>query len=245
VSNDGISTEPPVSLPPVWPYALAFSALLVLGVAFGEMARAARRAVPDGLDVRILSWVSRHHQEWPGIERLFSCVTVFGNLEVATPVTVLMAIFLYLLGRRRVGHLRSREALFWLVVAVGAWSLCTLLKLWFQRQRPDLSLRRALVNDHSFSFPSCHSVFAAVFFTMLALLLIRGVPRFLSWLRDAAIALCAALALLVGTSRVWLCVHYPTDVAGGLMLRVAWVILAYVIRFGWAYWRLWERSRMA
>jgi membrane-associated phospholipid phosphatase len=241
VPNQVSSSEPTPARPSLWPYVLAFAALVALGLAFGETARAARRTVPDTLDLHVLNWVVRHHQEYPGLERLFKTVTRLGDRDVATPATLLVALVLFVLGRRRVADLRVREAVFWLAVPTSAWYLNILLKLWFQRERPPQSLRRAF-DDASFSFPSGHAVFAAVFFTMLAILLARVLPPQWRWLRYLAIGLCAVMALLVGASRVWLCVHYVTDVVGGLLLGVSWVILAYMIRFGWARWRRWRRA---
>lgn len=243
--------EPPVrpendaERPPFWPYVLAFFALALLGLAFGEMARLARLEAPDGFDLHLSMWVSRHHQEWPGLTRLFGAMTWLGDAEVATPLTCAVALALLILGRLRIARLRKREALFWLGVAISGRVLCVLLKLWFERERPPESLRLIVIDDDSFSFPSGHSEFAAVFFTMLAILIARAVPASRGWLRVIAIGVCMLMALLVGASRVWLNVHYASDVAGGLLLGVAWVILAYLIRFGWWHWRWRRRLRNA
>src|SRR5439155_11758291 len=110
--------KPGAASPPLWPYLLAFSALIVLGLAFGEMAKEARQEVPDGLDLHAIHWVSRHHREWPGLTHLFLAITVLGNPEVATASTLLVAAVLVWLGRHKVGRLRKREALFWLGVAI-------------------------------------------------------------------------------------------------------------------------------
>jgi undecaprenyl-diphosphatase len=223
--------------PPLWHYLLAFAALLVVGLAFGEMAEQARRKVPDGLDLHVTRWVHAHHREWPWLEHLFRAVTLLGNQDVAAPSTVAVAVILIVLGRRRVAELRKRDAFFWLGTVASAWAIGSLLKLWFRRQRPPVSLRSIVIIDDSFSFPSGHSVYAAVFFSMLALLMARLVPRSRAWLRYVAFGICGLLALLVGASRVWLVVHYPTDVLGGLLLGVGWVLIAYTIRSGWREWR--------
>jgi membrane-associated phospholipid phosphatase len=238
------STIDPAPAPlSLWPYVLAFSALVALGLAFGEMARLARLDSPDSLDRHVLAWVNNHQRDWPALEYLFQAVTRLGDPEFASTATVLVAIALVWLARRRVASLRVREAVFWVGVCYSAWLLCSILKLWFQRKRPPVNWHRVLIDDTSFSFPSSHSVFAAVFFTMLATLLGRMLPRSQRWLRHGSIGICIALALLVGASRVWLSVHYLSDVAGGLVLGVAWVIIAYLIRYGWAHWRLRQRCR--
>jgi undecaprenyl-diphosphatase len=233
--------EPP--LPPLWPYLLAFCALVALGLAFGEMAKAARLGVADGLDLHAVTWANHHHHDWPGLEHLFQWVTWLGDTAVATTATVLVALVLVVLGRLRIARFRMREAVFWLAVAISGRLLCIVLKLWFQRARPPVDWHREVMDDDVLSFPSGHSMFAAVFFTMLAILITHALPRRWRWLRLGVIGICVMMALLIGASRVWLCVHYPTDVAGGLLLGVAWVLIAYVLRFGWAHWRLWRRHR--
>jgi undecaprenyl-diphosphatase len=244
VPNHASSSDAPSS-PPIWPYVVAFLALIAIGLVFGELAEAARQQVPDAFDLRVTTWVSLHHQDWPFLERLFRWITWLGDTRVATTATALVALVLVVLGRQRKARLRTREALFWLSVALSGRFLCSVLKLRFARARPPLNMHRVVIVDQSYSFPSGHSTFAAVFFTMLAILIARALPRSLKWLRYAAIACCASMALLVGASRVWLGVHYPTDVAGGLLLGLGWVIIAYMIRFGWARWWLWRSLRAA
>jgi len=221
---------------------LALCSLLAMGLAFGEMATMARQEVPDALDVHAVAWVTRHHREWPTLDWLFHALTRLGNFDVAFPLTLAVAAVLVLLGRRGAAGLQKREAVFWLGVMAGGRLLCVSLKLFFQRPRPPLELRRVVIGDDSFSFPSGHSVQSAVFCAMLAILLGRLLPARPRWVRSTAWALCAAMAVLVGASRVWLGVHYPTDVIGGLALGVGWVQLAYLIRFGWRSWRI-RRTR--
>jgi undecaprenyl-diphosphatase len=216
---------------------LAFCALLAMGLAFGEMARLARQQVPDALDEHAVAWLSRHHGDWPRLDWLFHVLTRLGDPEVAYPLALAVAAVLVVLGRNRVARLQKREALFWLGVLAGGRLLCVSLKLHFQRARPPLELRRVVIGDDSFSFPSGHSVQAAVFCAMLAILLGRLLQSRPRWMRWAGWAFCCVMALLVGASRVWLGVHYPTDVIGGLALGVGWVQLAYLIRFGWRSWR--------
>jgi undecaprenyl-diphosphatase len=220
--------------PPLWPFALAFLALTALGLAFGEMAQAARRAVPNGCDRRAIAYVVEHRGAWPGLTRFFHGVTWLGNAGVATTFTALVAVALLFLGSRRIGRLRKREAVFWLIVLVSGRALNLVLKAWFQRERPPLDIR--LVEEDTFSFPSGHSVYAAIFCTMLWLLVHRHAPASPRWPRPLAAVVCLLSAVLVGASRVWLGVHYPTDVLGGLLLGVSWVIIAYLIRFGWGHW---------
>lgn len=237
------SAEDAADGPPLWPYIGAFVALAVLGLAFGRMAEEARQEQPDGLDLHAITWVQQHHRQWPTIERVAHWVTHVGDEDVAVPSTVAVALVLIVLGSQRVGQLRKREAVFWLTVAITSRVLCVMLKLFFQRERPPPSMRRIVIEDPDFSFPSGHSVYAAVVFSMLAILIVRALPERLGWLRNLLILACLILAILVGGSRVWLLAHYPSDVIGGLLLGIGWVIVAYTIRYGWGHWRWRQRIR--
>ena len=231
--DDPISGPPPPAVgpraAPAWPYALALAALVVLGIAFARVARSARRADPGHIDRRVWAWVVAHRDAWPGPTHLFRAVTQVGNTNVALTLTLVVGLVLAVLRRRGAAGIGRGESWFWLGVNLGSWPLGIALKLEFRRERPPLDWRLVLV--HSYSFPSGHSVFAAVFFSMLALLLARTLRGIRRW---AAILVCLVLAGLVAASRVWLGVHYTTDVLGGLALGTMWVVAAWLIRARWA-----------
>lgn len=95
------------------------------------------------------------------------------------------------------------------------------LKFAIQRPRPDISLR--LVDIGGFSFPSGHSMAAMAFFGLLMWLTWRFVDD-----RRLRAALCVVLALMVvavGFSRVYLGVHYASDVIGGFCASMAWLVV--------------------
>jgi undecaprenyl-diphosphatase len=220
---------------PLGLYALAFGALVVAGLVFGEMAEAARRTDPDDIDLHIPAWVRAHADEWPGLTRLFRATTALGNFPMAVVLVVLIAVILLTLHRAKIGGVRAADPFLWLGVTSSGWLLNRTLKLWFQRQRPpDIHW---LIEEKGFSFPSGHSAFAGVFFGMLAILLARGSPDRPPWFRVVGVLACLVLAVLVAASRVWLGVHYPTDVIGGLLLGAGWAIAAWLVRSGWARWR--------
>ena len=116
--------------------------------------------------------------------------------------------------------LRRRDAA---VVAIGvplaAFVSTELLKLLFHRARP---LEAAIVMPHSFSFPSGHATAAAATYLTLGLLLadrLRGAAG-----KSVCVALCALMAVAIAGSRVYLGVHYLSDVVGGLTLGTAWAL---------------------
>jgi undecaprenyl-diphosphatase len=106
----------------------------------------------------------------------------------------------------------------WIPVAVAGASLITeILKLVFHRARPALE---RLVEVTGYSYPSGHATTAAAFFGALAVLAATGMKSRLRW---ALAALSVMMALLVGWSRVYLGVHYASDVLGGIFVGLAWL----------------------
>jgi undecaprenyl-diphosphatase len=182
-------------------------------------------------DVFIHSWVVRNRADWPRLTFVFRTATRFGNPIVATLATVLGAVALYGLYRLGVPGVRRCDAAIWLVAIIGSRLLSLALKEIYHRARPPVVDR--LVPENSYSFPSAHSVFAACFFTMLAVTVFRLIPQGRWALRTAAVSACVVLAVLVASSRIWLGVHYPTDVVAGLIIGFCWASAVVLVTRGW------------
>lgn len=111
------------------------------------------------------------------------------------------------------------EAVVLMVAMVGGGLLEAALKLHFRRVRPDVPW--AFVHEHSYSFPSGHSVLAVALYgtaVYLAMRHLRGTR--------ARVVLCLAASLLIvgiGLSRIYLGVHYPSDVAAGYLVGAIWL----------------------
>ena len=238
--DHGSPPEPDAA--PPWPYLVALGVLIAIGLGFGSMARFARLENPAGFDRESVVRAGELRSDWPAITAGFRLATRFGNPEVATPISVFLVGLLLILGERRIAGLRRLESLFWLGLVAGGWELNNLLKIWIERARPPENLRALVLETRTFSFPSNHATFAAVFFGYLAFLLARTLPKRPPIVRRLAVAACVVLALAVAASRVWLGVHYPSDVIGGLLLGAGWVGISALIRSGWARWRRRGRS---
>jgi undecaprenyl-diphosphatase len=143
-------------------------------------------------------------------------LTYLGALQVALPLCLFVSILL--------ARLRDRGALVALVAAYAATqAIVTLVKVLVERDRPAGS--DALAHVGGYAFPSGHSATAVAVYGALALIAVRRLgPR----VRTAAIAVAVLLAVIVGVTRVYLGVHYPTDVLGGWLLGGA--VLAVVWR---------------
>jgi undecaprenyl-diphosphatase len=112
-----------------------------------------------------------------------------------------------------------------LVATAGGEVLNLLLKDYFDRPRPDIALHLAPVNSPS--FPSGHAMESAVIYFTLAALLARLVePR---RLKLYLLGLAALFSVLVGMSRVYLGVHYPSDVLAGWTAGLAWALLCWTV----------------
>ena len=110
----------------------------------------------------------------------------------------------------------------------GGQVLSTLLKLLFDRPRPDLIPDAP--HEFTASFPSGHAMLSAVTYLTLAALLARVQP--LRRARIYLLALAILLTVLIGVSRVYLGVHWPTDVLAGWSIGSAWAMLCWRLA-GW------------
>lgn len=111
-----------------------------------------------------------------------------------------------------------------LAAVIGETLLAQNLKALFARPRPDIVPH--LVDASSASFPSGHSTSAAAIYLTLAALIARETKERI--VRNYVFAVAVALALIVGASRVYLGVHYPTDVIGGLSFGAAWAAIVLI-----------------
>lgn len=161
------------------------------------------------------------------LENAFRDLTALGGTVVLTLIT--MAAIGYLLIERERG-----TALLLAVSIGGGTVLSTLLKGFFARPRPELVAH--LMEERTLSFPSGHAMISAVVFLTLGVLLARVQPR--RSLKIYFLGIAVLLTLLVGTSRVYLGVHWPTDVVAGWCIGTAWAMLCWTLA-------LWLRGRGA
>jgi undecaprenyl-diphosphatase len=155
------------------------------------------------------------------VERIFREITSLGGVAVVTLITAAVIGFLLVDSKRG-------AALLVLFSVAGGALLGPLLKVGFDRPRPDLVAR--LVEVQTASFPSGHALLsAATYLTMGALL-----ARFVAPLRLKIYVLTVAVTLtvIIGVSRIYLGVHWPTDVLAGWLLGAVWALLCWRIALG-------------
>ncbi|MFI5006149.1 MAG: phosphatase PAP2 family protein [Solirubrobacterales bacterium] len=138
---------------------------------------------------------------------------------------VVLALFVLAVAGALLARRQYHALLLLLAAAFGGMLLNIFLKPVFARPRPDLALR--LTEVRTLSFPSGHAMGSAIVYMTLAALLARMVqPRAL---KLYFVGLAALLTFLVGTSRVYLGVHYPTDVLAGWTVGLAWALLCWTV----------------
>ena len=154
----------------------------------------------------------------PWLQEAARDVTSLGSVVVVTIMTLAIVGYL-LLSRERA------EALLMAVAVFGGMALNDALKLAFARPRPDLALHATRV--FTTSFPSGHASLSAVAYLTIGALLARSQPSFKMGLY--VMSLAAFLTVSIGMSRIYLGVHYPTDVLGGWCVGAAWAIACWAI----------------
>ena len=145
--------------------------------------------------------------------------TAFGEPTVLIGIGLATAVWLWVTGHRHLPWVLTA------VVLIGR-GLSEAQKYWIARARPDLEPHLVVVKTSS--FPSGHATSSMIFYTVVALTLSVGTR----WHRPA-VAGAILLSLLIGTSRVMLGVHWPSDVIGGWAFGLLWVLLTLKLAGRW------------
>jgi undecaprenyl-diphosphatase len=145
-------------------------------------------------------------------------VTALGGVGVLAMLTLAVVGYLHLLGKRRV-------AVFLVVAVCGGLLISTLFKSAFDRPRPDLVPHHTYV--YTASFPSGHSMLAAVTYFTLGALLARVHRQ--RRVKIYILSVAAILTFSVGVSRIYMGVHWPTDVLAGWAAGATWAIMCWLL----------------
>jgi undecaprenyl-diphosphatase len=154
----------------------------------------------------------------PAFQEAVRDITALGGVVVLGLVTVVTAGFLVLDGKRRM-------ALLVLASAGGGLVMSTLLKDVFHRPRPQIVPHAVYASGES--FPSGHSMMSAAIYLTLGALLARAHER--KRLKAYFLLLAGLLSGMIGVSRVYLGVHWPTDVLAGWTAGGVWAILCWLL----------------
>jgi undecaprenyl-diphosphatase len=159
-------------------------------------------------DQIIREWVHRYAS--PGMTSAMNAISLLGYNILIVELAIALAIFAWL---------RWRRALLWLAVAMtGSLVLDLTLKYIYHRTRPTAYFGMA---PHSYSFPSGHALCSFCFYGVVAGLLSARIKSLA--LQMVIWCLAAALVIAIGVSRIYLGVHYPSDVVAGYLAATVWV----------------------
>ena len=190
---------------------------------FVELSEVARDTSAHAFDTRILLMFRT-----PGdpdnpigplwVEEAMRDITALGSASVLILITAGVVLYLLLTGRRS-------AALLVFVSVAGGQVLSSLLKLGIDRPRPELVSHLAEV--YTMSFPSGHAMLSAVTYLTLGALLARIEKRRATKIYVLSVAVL--ITVLVGASRVYLGVHWPSDVLAGWCAGFAWAMLCWLV----------------
>lgn len=161
-------------------------------------------------DAPIMLWV--HQWSAPWLDTVFQAITQTAGGWVAVPLAVVTAV----LWQQR----KKRTAVLIFASFAGSVALNTILKLFFARLRPNIF--PPLIIETSFSFPSGHTMAAVAFYGLISILLWRSH-------RHGWAILPGLWVPLVALSRIYLGVHYPSDVLASLAVGTIWLILMMLL----------------
>ncbi|WP_269715331.1 phosphatase PAP2 family protein [Caulobacter sp. NIBR2454] len=204
----------------------ALFALLIVaggGMAFIEIADDATEADGQGFDQAILAWLRPHADPHdalgpPWLEHAMGELTALGGIAPLILIASMAVIFLLL--RRRYG-----SSLLVTLSLSGGVAISQSLKALYGRDRPpDIFRAEEVINA---SFPSGHAMLSTITYLTLGALLAQAMDR--RRLKVFVLAGAVLIAALVGVSRVYLAVHWASDVLAGWSLGAAWAMACWLV----------------
>lgn len=175
-------------------------------------------------DSTVISFIQSFETQW--LTSAMKFFTYIGTIRFIAILSIFVLFILY-------GVLKLRmEVLIYLAVVFSTPMLNRLLKLVFHRERPDLY---RLIEIGGYSFPSGHAMNAFSFYGVLIFLFLRQNPSRVG--RAAVTMIGIFMIIAIGTSRIYLGVHYPSDIIGGYLasgfwiVTIIWMLQRYQVRY--------------
>lgn len=167
-------------------------------------------------DNYIMEWVQGAESQ--GLTTFAKGLSLVGSSKFVIGISIGMLLLLYFWLHHKL------ELILFIWVSLGSQLLNTMMKLWFRRERPNV---HRIIEEIGYSFPSGHSMAAFSLYGVIAYLLWRHLRR-----RRERLALILFVVLMtvgIGWSRIYLGVHYPSDVIGGYAASGAWLMLSIAL----------------
>ncbi|NOU94304.1 phosphatase PAP2 family protein [Paenibacillus sp. LMG 31456] len=185
------------------------------------MAMFIQKTTIDNFDRSIIQFVQ--NLEAPLLTNIMKFFSFIGSGNVVAILVIIIAVYLY----KGLGH--RRELVLFIGVNIGSGLLNKALKTVFQRARPTI---HQIVEEAGYSFPSGHSMGAFTLYGVTAFLLWRHTSPAIN--RVVLIIISSLMIVAIGISRIYLGVHYPSDVVGGYLASGFWLAISiwFFQRFG-------------
>ncbi len=224
VQNISKQTSRPVGSTTLGKLGGALGAYLLIVLAFGYIADEVLEGDTQGVDTHVLQAI--HTIYSPQLTHFVMVMTQLGSVLVVGLLTAALAIYL--------AYAKRWRAVAFTLCAMGGTVLTfTLLKMLFERHRPVLY---NLVAESTYSFPSGHASLSCALALTVILLAWHTKWRWLT------VGVGTLYVLLIGFSRLYLTVHYPTDVLAGWLVGASWVLIVATI-IGAVNWPSFKRLR--
>jgi undecaprenyl-diphosphatase len=198
-------------------FLLSGAAIAAVGVwSFTELAGHVSSGKTQAFDDAVMRWIGAH--QYPPVQAVMLEITALATASVVTAIVVIAGMFLWL-------NKHKHSAILLGAAALGGLALNQLLKVGFDRPRPKIFTWGT--NAMSSSFPSGHAMSAAIVYSTVAYLAARLQRN--ARARLLTLIVTTAIVVLICASRVYLGVHYPSDVLAGVTVGLAWAAFCMAI----------------
>ncbi|TAA73360.1 phosphatase PAP2 family protein [Planococcus salinarum] len=159
------------------------------------------------------------------LDIIYIGITELGSVWFLTTLSVLIILLLWFKAKDKWG------ILFFVIAVAGSGLLTWLLKQFYERGRPSINED---IDAIGFSFPSGHSMGSLVFYGFLAYLIARSSQK--RAVKYLSLTVLGLLIILIGTSRIYLGAHFPSDVLAGFIAGTVWLLLC-LLALEWVQWQ--------
>lgn len=167
------------------------------------------------LDQQVINWA--YSLRSPALNEIFKFITTLANIQVIIVIIVIVLVLLTKFNQRKF-------VVSFLITSVFSIGFTTLAKMIFARERP--AITNALISESSFSFPSGHALLSASIYGFLIVILIKSIRN--NSARILIYIFGFALIGLIGFSRIYLGVHWPTDILASYAIGIVWLAFSLI-----------------
>ncbi|AST91942.1 phosphatase PAP2 family protein [Sutcliffiella cohnii] len=166
--------------------------------------------IVEKMDIQTIKYIQG--LEHPNITSVMKFFSYIGDTIRVIIISIIILFVLYKVFHQRV------ELILYIIVLIGSTTINVLLKNFFHRERPNFY--RMLIEE-GYSFPSGHSMAALSLYGIISFLLWRHIPKHSG--RILLVCISAFFILIIGVSRIYLGVHFPSDIMGAYLVSGSWL----------------------